>query len=280
LQRISNRIDAHHHLWRYTPEEYGWINDQMQVLRRDFLPGELKPLLDRAGVYGSIAVQARQTLEETRWLLEQAEQAPWIEGVIGWAPIASPEFPDVLRELCRNEKLKGLRHIIQDEADDEFILHPAFNRGIRALRETGLVYEILIHARHVPQAIRFVDQHPEQVFVLDHCAKPPIASREVEPWALRIRELAKQPNISCKLSGLVTEADWRRWTPSDLQPYWEVVLESFGPERLLFGSDWPVLLLATEYHRWIEIVAAWLDPLSQAEQDAIWGGTARRIYSL
>jgi L-fuconolactonase len=277
------RIDAHHHLWQYTPEEYGWINEQMGVLRRDFLAGDLKPLLDLAGISGAIAVQARQDLEETRWLLTLANEpgnAGWMKGVVGWAPIASPEFPETLATLRQSTRLKGLRHVIQDEPDDQFILSPAFNRGIRLLRDTGLVYDILVHARHLPQTLQFVDMHPDQSFVLDHCAKPSVAAGELAPWSAHMRELAKRPNVCCKLSGLVTEADWRHWTPASLEPYWSVVLDAFGPTRLLFGSDWPVSLLASSYQRWADTVAEWTAPLSESERSATWGGTADRIYSL
>ena len=202
------------------------------------------------------------------------------KGVVGWAPIAAPEFQEVLADLKRHKKLKGLRHVIQDEPDDQFILSAAFNRGICTLQDTGHVYDILIHARHLPQAARFVDMHPNQRFVLDHCAKPPILSGELEPWATHIRELAKRPHVCCKLSGLVTEADWQQWTPANLEPYWRVVLEAFGPDRLLFGSDWPVALLATSYQRWVDVVTEWIAPLSASEQDAIWSRNASRVYSL
>ena len=276
----TERVDAHHHLWRYTAEEYGWISDQMAVLRRDFLPGDLRPQLERAGITGAIAVQARQTLEETDSLLRMAEENPWIRGVVGWAPIAAPEFPGVLEKLRQNPRLKGLRHIVQDEPDDGFILGEDFNRGIQALRGTGLVYDVLIHARHLPQAIQFVDWHPEQAFVLDHCAKPRIASREIEPWRGQIRELAQRPHVCCKVSGLVTEADWTGWTPEDLRPYLDVVLEAFGAERLMFGSDWPVALLASGYQRWVDTVFGWTAELSASEREAIWGGNAVRVYSL
>jgi L-fuconolactonase len=280
----STHIDAHHHLWRYAPANYSWITPEMGPLRRNFLPSDLKPLLDRAGIAGAIAVQARQSLEETEWLLGVAAKDPdnsiWMRGVVGWAPIASAEFADVLAQLRQHTKLKGLRHVIQDEPDDNYILNPDFNRGIRTLRDTGLVYDILIHMRHLRQTIRFVDAHPNQSFVLDHSAKPPILSGAVEPWMAQIRELAERPNICCKLSGLVTEADMKRWTPADLEPYWRVVLEAFGPGRLLFGSDWPVVLLASGYQRWVDTVRTWTAPLSEDEQEAIWGGTARRIYSL
>jgi L-fuconolactonase len=283
LNENSGPIDAHHHLWRYTPDEYGWIDERISVLRRDYLPRDLKPLLDGAAISGAIAVQARQSLEETRWLLALAEEpanAGWMKGVVGWAPLAAADFSETLAELCKSARLRGLRHVIQDEPDDRFIVGAAFNRGIRALRDTRLVYDILIRARHLPQTVRFVDMHPDQPFVLDHCAKPAIATGEIEPWAGHMRELAKRPNVCCKLSGLVTEAEWQQWTPASLEPYWRVVLEAFGAGRLLFGSDWPVALLATSYQRWVDTVVGWLAPLSKDEQEAIRGGNARRVYSL
>ena len=211
-QRMSlvktEMIDAHHHLWRYTPSEYDWIDDSMEVLRRDFLPHDLKAAMRSAGVDGAIAVQARQTLEETRWLLDLAEPSEEIRGVVGWAPIAGAEFPGVMEEFDGRAKLKGLRHIIQGEKDENYILRENFNAGIRALVGSGLVYEILIYERHLQQTIEFVDRHPEQVFVLDHIAKPLIAAGIVEPWTTRMRELAKRENVWCKISGMVTEADW------------------------------------------------------------------------
>jgi L-fuconolactonase len=274
------RIDAHHHLWRYTPEEFGWISEQMGVLRRDFLPDDLKPLLDRAGIAGTVLVQARQTLEETEWMLQQANEAPWIRGVVGWAPIASPEFAGMVGELRKKKKLKGLRHLIQDEPNDQLILDAAFNRGMRALRDSGLVYDIMVLTRQLAPTLTFVDMHPDQPFVLDHCAKPPIRKDEREPWGHYMRELARRPNLVCKISGLATEADWQHWTTAALEPYWQVVLEAFGPERLLFATDWPVALLATGYQRWVDTVAEWTAPLSARERDAIWGGNAARVYSL
>jgi L-fuconolactonase len=203
-----------------------------------------------------------------------------MKGVVGWAPIASADFQEVLADLKQNKRLKGLRHLIQDEPDDQFILNDAFNRGIRVLEDTGLVYDIVIYARHLLHTLRFVDRHPYQSFVLDHCAKPPILSEELEPWATQMRDLAKRPNVCCKLSGLPTEADWQQWTSASLEPYWRVVLEAFGPGRLLFGSDWPVSLLAGSYQRWVDTVTEWVAPLSASEQDAIWCGTASRVYSL
>ena len=273
-------IDAHHHLWRYTPAEYGWIDDSMQRLRQDFLPADLKAEMAAAGVDGSVAVQARQTLEETHWLLDLADEWDAIRGVVGWAPIAGAEFPAIMEQFDGRVKLKGLRHVIQGEPDENYILREDFNAGIRALAGSGLVYDVLIYERHLPQTIEFVDRHPNQVFVLDHIAKPLIAAGELEPWAGRIRELAKRENVSCKVSGLVTEATWDAWSAQTLKPYLDVVAEAFGPERLMAGSDWPVCLVAAGYQQWWELLRAYFADFSDAERERTFGGTAIEIYRL
>ena len=273
-------IDAHHHLWRYTPAEYDWIDETMPVLRKDFLPNDLKPAMRAAGVDGTIVVQAQQTLEHTRWLLELADANPEIRGVTGWAPIASADFAGFLDELGGQSKLKALRHVIQGEKDENYILREDFNAGIRAMAGTGLIYEILIYERHLPQTIEFVDRHPEQVFVLDHVAKPLIASGVVEPWAARMRELGRRENVFCKVSGMVTEADWKNWTPEKLKPYLDVAVEAFGPGRLMAGSDWPVCLVACSYERWWQILRDYFASFTQTERDEIFGGNAIGVYDL
>ncbi len=273
-------IDAHHHLWRYTPQEYGWIDDTMQLLRRDFLPADLKSAMRSAGVDGTIAVQARQTLEETRWLLDLADENDEIRGVTGWAPIAGPEFPGVMEEFDGRAKLKALRHVIQGERDENYILREDFNSGVRALEGSGLVYEILIYERHLPQTIEFVDRHPNQLFVLDHLAKPLIAGGVKEPWAMQMRELGKRENVWCKVSGMVTEADWRAWTPETLKPYMDVAVEAFGPQRLMAGSDWPVCLVACSYERWWQVLRAYFSSFSQQEREKIFGQNAVEVYNL
>lgn len=273
------KIDAHHHLWKYGPD-YGWISNSMSVLKRDFLPRDLKAEIDLAGIGGVVAVQARQTLEETRWLLELASQNEFIKGVVGWAPLAGPNLSAVLAEFAGHPKLKGLRHVIQDEPDERYILGNAFNRGISALEGTGLVYDILIFERHLRHAIAFVDRHPRQVFVLDHIAKPRIREGVLSPWCENLRELARRPNVYCKLSGVVTEADFASWTEDTLRPYLEAALEVFGPRRLMFGSDWPVCLLAAGYQRWVKVVANATAGLSPGEKDRFWGGTAAEVYQL
>lgn len=277
---MTDRIDSHHHLWQYSELEFGWISDQMQPLRRDFLVSDLTAELAAAGVQGTVAVQARQSLEETRWLLQCAGECPGIRGVVGWAPLASPDFERELEELVTHPRLKGLRHVLQDEPDDRFMLGDGFNRGIEALSGANLVYDILIYERHLPIAAQFVDRHPDQLFVLDHLAKPLIRKQQLDPWRENVRQLASRPNVSCKVSGMVTEADWQRWSIDDLRPYFETALQCFGPERLLAGSDWPVCLLGTSYSRWWQTLAELAGELSTSEQEAILGGNAMRIYRL
>ena len=277
---MTARIDAHHHLWRYSKEDYGWIAGKMAAIARDFLPQDLQLALSTSGIHGSIAVQARQSLEETQSLLDFAQQSDVIRGVVGWAPIAGPEFPAVLDRFEPFRKLKGVRHVVQDEPDVAFLLRSDFNAGISLLRQYDLVYDILIFERQLPAAISFVDRHPAQVFVLDHIAKPRIRDGALEPWRSYIRELARRENVSCKLSGMVTEADWAHWRPQDLQPYFDVVLDAFGPNRLMAGSDWPVCLLATTYKNWFSTLREFISPLSVTEQDLILGGVATHVYSL
>jgi L-fuconolactonase len=276
-------IDAHHHLWHYTPDEYGWIDDTMQTLRRDFLPQDLAAAAASAGVTGTVAVQARQTLEETEWLLELAAAHPLIQGVVGWAPIASPDFPELISRLAANPHLKALRHVIQAEPDPNYILRPDFNRGIRALLPTRLTYDILILERHLPQTIDFVDRHPHQLFILDHIAKPRIAAAELHPWATRLCKLAERPNVLCKVSGLVTEAEWQSEagiSPETFKPYLDTVVAAFTPARLLAASDWPVCLVATTYPEWWQVLRAYFAPFTSSEQAAIFGGNATAAYKL
>lgn len=273
-------IDSHHHLWPYVAEQYPWITEQLGLLRRDFLPGEFETELKQAGVRGAIAVQARQHVAETRWLLEATRTHPAIRGVVGWVPLCDPGVEAVLDELCANPRLVGIRHIVHDELDDNFILREDFNRGVSRLMARGLVYDILIFERHLPQAIQFVDRHPRQTFVVDHIAKPLIRAGELEPWRNRMRELARRENVVVKLSGMVTEADWGAWSEEALAPYFDVVVGSFGPRRMMFGSDWPVMLLASSYQRWKTVVENWLAPLSSDERLEIQGRTAERTYGL
>jgi L-fuconolactonase len=279
------RIDAHHHLWRYSRTEYAWIDQDMAALRRDFLPSDLKAAMATVGIDGAIAVQARQSLDETRWLLDMADATDAIRGVVGWAPIAGEDFPGCMEEFDGRAKLKGLRHVIQDERDPHYILREDFNSGIRTMVDSGLVYEVLIFERHLEDAIHFVDEHPRQPFVLDHIAKPLIAAGRLEPWAARMIELGRRPNVCCKLSGMVTEADWhadpvRASSLETLRPYLDVVVEAFGPLRLMAGSDWPVCLLAIGYAQWFDLLRTYFADFSEPERAAIFGGTASQVYGL
>lgn len=274
------RIDAHQHFWRYKPEEYAWIDDSMSALRRDFLPQDLKAELERAGFEASIAVQAQQTIDETRWLLQLAEDEPAIAGVVGWVDLRSENVKLQLAELVRNPKLLGIRHVVQSEPDDRFLLRPDFLRGIRALEEFGLTYDILIYPRHLQVAADFVRRFPSQRFVLDHLAKPSIRSGEMQPWEAGIRSLAKFQNVYCKLSGLVTEADWNAWRPEHIKPYIDVAVEAFGTERLMIGSDWPVCSVAATYSQVMNLIGEYLSRFSSDVREAVFGGNAAKFWSL
>jgi len=270
-------VDAHQHFWHYTAADYGWIDDSMAMLRRDFLPADLGAAMQTAVVSRSIAVQARQSIEETDWLLDLARQHDIIAGVVGWAPLAdSAALASFLSEHAAASALVGLRHVLQAEPDG-FLDAPAFNDGTASLLGTGLVYDILIFERQLAEAIRFVDRHPDQTFVLDHIAKPRIADAVIEPWRTRMLDLARRPNVVCKVSGMVTEAG-PGWTTDSLRPYFDTVVEAFGPQRLMVGSDWPVCLAASGYQQWWETLRGYFSGFTSAERDAIFGGTAASIY--
>jgi len=274
------RIDAHQHFWMYSEREYGWIDDSIAALRRDFLPADLKPELERNGFQGCVAVQARQTLEETRWLLELAEHAPFILGVVGWVDLRSPRLQFELESLAVNPKLVGVRHIVQSEPDERFLLQPDFLRGIAMLEEFDLAYDILIYTRHLPVAAEFVTKFPRQRFVLDHLAKPPIKSGAIDVWARGIQGLAAFSNVYCKVSGLVTEADWQAWKPEDIRPYLDLVFECFGPSRLMTGSDWPVCTVAGSYSRVMNLTKDYLGKYAEKERNAVLGENAATFWRL
>lgn len=277
---MISRIDSHHHLWRFSAAEYPWIGADQRVLCKDFLPRDFEPELGTAGVGGTIVVQARQTLEETRWLLELAEQHDFLQAVVGWAPLAEPNVGGTLERLAVHPKLRAIRHALHDEADENYILRDDFNRGVAELERFGLAYDILIFERHLPQTIEFVDRHPNQVFIVDHLAKPRVRDGIVWPWIENMRELARRPHVYCKVSGLATEADHLKWRETELIPYIDLVLSTFGPKRVLFGSDWPVCLLAIGYRRWVDLVAKAISALTEEEQERVWSGTAREAYKL
>jgi L-fuconolactonase len=274
------QLDAHQHFWEYSAVEYDWITDDMAQLRRNFLPADLGPLLQANGFDGSIAVQARQSLEETNWLLQLAEQNPLVRGVVGWVALRADNVAADLERLAANQKLVGVRHVVQAEPNDEFMLLPDFRRGIGRLKEFGLAYDLLLYPRHLPVALKLVQEFPEQTFVLDHIAKPLIADSVLEPWARDIRDLAQAPNVSCKLSGMVTEARWKHWEPADFGPYLDVVLDAFGPGRLMIGSDWPVCTVSSDYATTMGIVLDYIGQLSASEQEAILGANCARTYGI
>jgi len=274
------RVDAHQHFWKYNPAEYEWIDDSMVTIRRDFLPEDLEPELERNEFQGSIAVQTRQTLEETRWLLELANRSSKIFGVVGWVDLCSADVRAQLSVLARNRKLVGIRHIVQSEPDDRFLLRQDFVRGITTLEEFDLAYDILIYTKHLRVAAEFVERFAKQRFVLDHLAKPAIKLQEIESWAAGVRRLAAFPNAFCKLSGLVTEADWQRWKPEDIAPYLDIAFETFGASRLMIGSDWPVCLVAGSYNRTIDVVKNYLQGYPAETRDAVLGENARRFWRL
>ncbi len=275
------RIDSHQHFWRYEPAEYGWIDDRMASLRRDWLPPEAQREMASAGFDACVAVQARQTLEETHWLLALADAHPFIAGVVGWIDLQAPDVRRQLELLAGHAKLVGLRHIVQSESDDRFLLRPAFERGLGLLEEFGLAYDLLVYSRHLPAAVEAASRFPGQRFVLDHLAKPDIrGAGALDSWARDLRKLAACGNVWAKLSGLVTEADWTGWTPQQLRPYLDVAFDCFGPDRLMIGSDWPVCTVAADYGRTMAVVVDYLADRPASEREAVLGGNAQRFWNL
>jgi L-fuconolactonase len=271
------RLDAHQHFWHYSPTDHTWMTDQMQALKQDFLPGDLKPLLDAIQFNGCIAVQARQNLEETRWLLELAEQCPFIKGVVGWVDLRSDRLSEQLQRFAQHPKLVGVRHVVHDEPDDHFMLRPDFRCGIAQLLDFNLTYDLLLFPKHLKVALQLVKEFPQQPFVLDHIAKPKIAERLLSPWNEDLRQLATFPNVFCKLSGMVTETNWKQWQPADFHPYLDVVHEAFGPNRLMIGSDWPVCTVSGDYASVMNIVTNYI---SKESQNAILGDNCARFYQI
>ncbi len=273
-------IDSHQHFWRYIPENYGWISDGMDVLKRDFLPADLKPLLQSIGFDGAVVVQARHLLEETGWLLELASEQDFIKGVVGWVDLCSPTVAHDLEKYMAHPKFKGVRHILHDEPDDNYMLMPDFQRGLRELKAFGLTYDLLLRPRHIPVAIQLVRNFPDQPFVVDHIAKPLIKDHVFSPWERDFRELAAFDNVACKVSGMVTEADWKNWTPDDINPYLDIVFNAFGTDRLMIGSDWPVSTLCGDYASVMNVVIDYVQKLSPQERKGVLGDNCVRFYRL
>ena len=271
-------IDTHQHFWHYDATEYAWIDDTMSALRRDYLPPDAKREMDAVGVTACIAVQARQALDETRGLLDLAAHHPFIMGVVGWIDLRAGDVERQLSEFAGRPALVGIRHIVQAEPDG-FLALPAFRAGVAELERTGLVYEILVYARQLPDAVAFARALPRQRFVLDHLGKPDIRGGGFDRWRRHVDELAALPNVVCKLSGLVTEADWRSWRPGQLRPYLDAALESFGPSRLMIGTDWPVCTVAATYKTVVGLVLEAIAEYSETERLRILEGTAKSVYA-
>ena len=275
-----HRIDSHQHFWRFDPIRDSWIDDEMSVIQRDFLPEDLSPVLRENNFDGCVAVQADQSEEQNAFLLELAAENSFIKGIVGWIDLRSENIVESLQFYKGYEKIKGFRHVLQGESDRALMLNSEFKRGIKALGSEGYTYDILIFPDQLAYIPEFVSSFSDQKFVIDHIAKPPIKDQKIEDWAKDIRVLAQYEHVLCKVSGMVTEADWRNWKKEDFTPYLDVIFETFGPERLMYGSDWPVCLVAAEYKNMLSIVSDYISALSENEQNLFWGGNAARFYAL
>lgn len=270
------KLDSHQHFWEFDPIRDSWINEEMEVIRRDFLPQDLKPLLDENGINGCIAVQADQSEQETEFLLRLAAENDFIKGVVGWTDLCAENIEERLDYYSQFRLLKGFRHILQAEPL-EFLHKPEFKRGLKALKSYGFTYDVLVYPKHLPVFLKLIDEQP---LVIDHIAKPDIKNAVFSPWDTDLKEIASFQNVYCKLSGMITEADLKNWKKEDIYPFMDKVLGYFGPERLMFGSDWPVCKLAAEYSRVCELVTEFLSQLSLSEQESIWSKTATNFYKL
>jgi L-fuconolactonase len=274
------KIDSHQHFWIFDPVRDSWIDDSMMVIRRDFSPVDLAPVLQQYGIDGCVAVQASQTDEETMFLLDHAAQNPFVKGVVGWVDLKADDLEDKLQQYKKHTKLKGFRHVLQSEPDKQYMLNPQFQKGIAALQKHGYTYDILIFPEHLPYAAQLAANFPDQKFVVDHLAKPPIKAGEISTWQKDLEALAQHQNVSCKISGMLTEADWANWKVEDFTPYLDVVFNAFGANRVMFGSDWPVCLLAGGYEGTMKIMQSYASKLSTTEQGLFWGGNAISFYGL
>ena len=274
------KVDTHQHFWKYNQRDYVWMSAGMDELRKDHLPKDLMPVLKAADVSATVAIQARQLLEESTWLLDLADQYSFISAVVGWVDLRSERVTEQLERLSRHRKFRGVRHVVHDEPDDDFMLRDDFLKGIAQLRRFGLTYDLLLFPRHLRAAHEVVKRFPEQPFVVDHIAKPHISAGEMQPWASELKQLARFENVFCKISGLVTEASWNSWSARDFEPYLDVVLNAFGPQRIMIGSDWPVCTLAATYKSVIDLQTNYLCRLSTDEQNAIYEKNPIKFYSI
>ncbi|KAF2079974.1 amidohydrolase family protein [Flavobacterium sharifuzzamanii] len=276
---MSKRIDSHQHFWKFDPVRDSWIDETMQNIQRDFLPEDLQPLLKENQFEGCVAVQASQSEEETHFLLDLASKNDFIKGVVGWIDLRNENIADRLQFFSDKKKLKGFRHVVQGEADD-FMLGAEFRRGIAALKAFNYTYDILIFERQLPAAISLVKDFPNQKFVIDHIAKPDIKSGSIDSWKKGIEEIAKYENVWCKISGMVTEADWKNWKPEDLKPYLDVIFENFSIDKLMYGSDWPVLNVASDYSEVVKTLEDYISKFLIEDQNKIWFENANAFYNL
>ncbi|AUP80485.1 amidohydrolase family protein [Flavivirga eckloniae] len=273
-------IDSHQHFWNYEPVKHEWIDESMSVIRKDFLPDDLEKVYAENGIDGCVAVQADQTLIETDFLLDLASKYNFIKGVVGWVDLRADNIEAVLETYKEHEKLKGFRHVVQGEPDSNFLLRPNFLKGISILEKHHYVYDILVFPHQLGAVLEFVKRFPNQKFVIDHIAKPYIKDGFYDGWAVLMKEIGKHENVYCKLSGMITEADFTTWTPAQIHPYMNLILDAFGTERTMFGSDWPVCLVAGNYKRVKELVVDFIAKTSSTEQAAIMGGNAIKFYNL
>ena len=278
---IMERIDAHQHFWYYEPVKDSWMTEDMGLIRRDFMPADLLPVIEALDFKGCVTVQVAQSEAETNFLLKLAAENQMIRGVVGWVDLISKDIGSMLEKLSENKLLKGFRHVLQAEPDDHFMLSPAFRHGIGLLQKYSFTYDILVYPRHLKIARELVQGFPEQQFVIDHLAKPHIKAQSIKEWETDIKRIAQMPNVYCKISGMVTEADLHHWKPSDLIPYLDAVFYAFGPERLMFGSDWPVCLIASTYKQWVDLLELYtMEALSAKQREAFWAGNAIKFYNL
>ena len=273
-------IDSHQHFWKYKPSKHKWIDDSMSLIRKDFMPSDLKKVYDKNKIDGCIAIQADQTLKETNFLLDLSKENTFIKGIVGWVDLRASNIDNTLEYYSKYKKIKGFRHVVQDEADHNFLLRPEFLRGISYLEKYNYVYEILIFPHQLETTLEFVKKFPNNKFIIDHIAKPYIKNGLYDEWARLMSEISKCENVFCKMSGMITEADYNLWTPEQITPYMDLVLTSFGSKRILFGSDWPVCLVAGSYKKVKELVTNFISKLSENEKTNIMGKNAINLYNI
>ena len=274
------KIDSHQHFWLFSEKDFGWMNDRMQAIKKDQLPEDFASELHTVGFDGSVAVQARQSLEETNWLLKLAGSNDFIKGVVGWVDLQGAGIEKQLEYYSKFSKMVGVRHVVHDEPNNDFILQSDFLRGIKLLQKYSLAYDLLVFPKHLPNVIKVVEQFPEQTFILDHIAKPMIKNSVISPWKEDMERLAKYPNVFCKVSGMVTEADWNHWKPNDFTPYIDVVFNAFGCNRIMIGSDWPVCKVTGSYQQVLNIVLSYIENFTEKDKGMVLGGTACKAYKI